>query len=67
MNNTHDTINRAVKTLITCDNCHLSYSAEGCYSITDLKRLLKANGWSFGKYIKCPDCRKKRRTDNGKL
>lgn len=48
---------RAVKTVITCEECGVSYKAGGCYSLTDLKRLLMVSGWRFGKYIKCPNCR----------
>lgn len=62
MSPTYETVNRAVKTIITCDGCHSGYIVDGCRSITELRLLLKNNGWSFGKYIKCPDCRPKRRT-----
>lgn len=57
MNDYNTAVIRAVRTVIVCDKCKEIYSSSGCYSITDLKRLLKANGWSFGKYIKCPNCK----------
>ena len=62
MNEIHKTVDRAVETVITCDSCRRSYVTAGCIGITDLKRLLKTNGWSVGKYIKCPECRPKRRS-----
>lgn len=68
MSQARQTILRAVKTTIVCDKCHTAYECKGCLSITDTKRLLKVNGWSFGKYIKCSNCRtaKKKETESEK-
>lgn len=63
MSQARQTTQRAVRTIIVCEKCHIEYEYKGCLSITDTKRLLKAHGWSFGKYIKCPNCRTTKRKD----
>ncbi|MGN0500053.1 MAG: hypothetical protein ACI4HK_02790 [Ruminococcus sp.] len=58
MNDYNTAVIRAVRTVIAYDKCKEIY--------TDLKRLLKANGWSFGKYIKCPDCKSSKKLKENK-
>ena len=62
----NDTLQRCVKVTVQCDNCKVVYAIEGLVNLTTLKTVFKRNGWSFGKYLKCPKCnnRTKERKEN---
>ena len=55
-----------LKTGCYCDQCGKEYSYTACYkdflpSKAQLIRLIRVNGWSVGKYILCPNCRRKKK------
>lgn len=51
-----ETLTRCVKVEIKCDICRRVYEISGLVNLTTLRIMLKSDGWSYGKKLKCPKC-----------